>query len=87
MLSPSTEGTDHTRKMRDYLALSTVEEYFLVDSRAYRVEVYRREAGKWVYYLFGHDDDLEISSIGLRFPVVDAYRKVQFTPEEEEEEA
>ncbi len=87
VLSPSSERTDRTRKMRDYLALPTVEEYLLVDSRAYRVEMYRREGQKWVYYVFGFEDELELVSIDLRFPVAAAYTKIQLAPEDMEDEA
>lgn len=84
--SPSTERVDHTRRMRDYLALPTVEEYVMVDSRAYCVEMYRREGQKWVYYVLGYEDELELASIDLRFPVAAAYAKVQLAPEEMEDE-
>ncbi len=69
---------DRTRKMRDYLALPTVEEYILVDSRSYRVEMYRREPERWGYYTLGPDDQLTLKSPGVRFPVMDAYRKIHF---------
>lgn len=81
VLSPSTEMVDRTRKMRDYLALPTMEEYILVDSRAYRVEIYRRESEKWGYYTLGLDDELELASIGLHFPVAAIYKKVQLEQE------
>lgn len=78
VLSPSTEMRDRTRKMRDYLALPTLEEYILVDSRSYRVEMYRREPDKWAYYAFDFDDTLELRSVGLRLSVADIYRKIHF---------
>lgn len=82
VLSPSTEMKDRRRKMRDYLALSSLEEYILVDSRTCEVEMYRRESGKWVYYAFGSEDDLELAGIGLHFPVSDIYRKIHFERED-----
>ena len=81
VLSPSTEIRDRTRKMRDYLALPTLEEYILVDSKSYRMEMYRREPEKWAYYMFGPEDQLLLRSIDVRFPVVDAYRKIHFKSE------
>ncbi|MGH2479016.1 MAG: Uma2 family endonuclease [Ktedonobacteraceae bacterium] len=86
VLSPSTERVDHTRKMRDYLALPTVEEYMLVDSRAYRVEMYRREGKKWIYSVFEFVDELELASVDLHFPVTAVYAKVQLVPEDIEDE-
>lgn len=72
---------DRTRKMRDYLALPSVEEYILVDSRSYRVEIYRREPERWGYYTLGPDDQLTLRCLGVRFPVLEAYRKIHFARE------
>lgn len=77
---------DRTRKMRDYLVLPGLKEYVFVASKSYRIEIYRREAEKWVYYLFGPGDELELRSIGIRFPVMDVYRKVQLKQEDMSEE-
>jgi Uma2 family endonuclease len=78
VLSPSsTEMRDRTWKMQSYLALPTLREYILVSSTARKMEMYRREAGKWVYYMFEAEDELELASIDLRFPVAEAYIDVQ----------
>lgn len=86
VLSPSTEMKDRTRKMHDYFALPTLEEYILVDSRNYRVEMFRREPDKWGYYVFGFNDEIELTSLDLRFSVAAAYNKVHFDPADAEEE-
>ena len=78
VLSPSTETTDRRRKLRDYLACPTIEEYLLVDSRSLTIEMYRRETGKWVYEMFKGDDIIELMSISIRFPLLDAYVDVEF---------
>jgi Uma2 family endonuclease len=78
VLSPTTELRDRTWKMQNYLALPTLEEYILVESRSIKVEMYRRESGKWVYYVFGPDDELELASINFHFPVTEAYIDVKF---------
>lgn len=82
VLSPSTEMKDRTQKLRDYLALPAVEEYILVDSASYRMEMYRKEPRKWAYYVFLLEDELELSSVDLRFPVALAYNKVIFEQRE-----
>lgn len=46
VLSPNTELKDRTWKMQNYLTLSTLEEYILVDSHTIKMEMYRKEAGK-----------------------------------------
>lgn len=78
ILSPSTEMKDRTQNLRDYLALPTLEEYILVDSASYRMEMYRKEPRKWAYYIFWLEDELALSSVDLYFPVAAAYNKVIF---------
>lgn len=77
VLSPSTEMNDRTWKMQSYLALPTLKEYILVSANTMKMEMYRREAGKWVYYIFNAEDELELASIDFHFPVKEAYIDVQ----------
>jgi len=88
VLSPSTEMNDRTRKIQNYLALPTLEEYILVDSHALKMEMYRRENGKWVYYVFHSSAELELFSIDFQFSVREAYADVEFeaTALEEDDE-
>src|SRR5712692_10832315 len=76
VLSPSTEARDRGRKLQCYLACPTVEEYLLVDSRSVKMELYRKEETKWVYYAFGPRDEIEFASINVHFPVADAYEDI-----------
>ncbi|HJT56149.1 MAG TPA: Uma2 family endonuclease [Ktedonobacteraceae bacterium] len=78
VLSPSTEARDRGRKLQCYLACPSVEEYLLVDFRSMRIEIYRKEQKKWVYDAFGADDEVEFASLGVSFPVADAYEDVLF---------
>ena len=77
---------DRTWKLQNYLTVATLEEYVLVDEKSLKMELYRREQNKWVYYMFGPDDELELSSVGLRFPVTKAYINVEFENESSPEE-
>ena len=81
VLSPSAEVRDRGRKLQCYLACPTIEEYLLVDSREYKMELYRKEQHKWVYYSFGPEDEIELASINIHFPVIDAYEDVIFEKE------
>jgi Uma2 family endonuclease len=78
VLSPSTEARDRGRKLQCYLACPSVEEYLLVDSRSMRIEIYRKERRKWVYEAFEADDEVELATLGVRFPLADAYEDVIF---------
>ncbi len=82
VLSPSTEARDRGRKLQCYLACPTVEEYLLVDSRSVKIEIYRKEQKKWVYYAYEADDEVELTSLGVSFAVTDAYEDVVFEQEE-----
>jgi Uma2 family endonuclease len=82
VLSPSTEARDRGRKLQCYLACPTIEEYLLVDSRSVRIEVYRKEQKKWVYYAYEAGDEVELTSLGVSFSVMDAYEDVVFEQEE-----
>ena len=77
VLSPGTQIKDRTWKMQNYLALPSLEEYILVDSRFPKVEIYRREFGKWVYSALNLEDELELASIKYHLPVADIYLDVE----------
>ena len=78
VLSPGTETIDRRRKLRDYLACPTIEEYLLVDSRSITIEIYRKEQKKWIYDVFKANDVVELISVGVHFPVLTAYEDVIF---------
>ena len=81
VLSPGTEARDRGRKLQCYLACPSIEEYLLVDARSMRIEIYRKEQRKWVYEAFEAGDEVELTTIGVRFPVADAYEDVIFEEE------
>lgn len=82
VLSPSTEAYDRGRKLQWYLACPSVEEYLLIDFRSLRIEIYRKEQKKWIYDAFEADDEVELKSLRVHFPVADAYEDVLFDREE-----
>ena len=81
VLSASTEAYDRGRKLQYYLACSTMEEYLLVDSQSMRIEIYRKEQKKWMYDAFEAGDMVELASMSVLFPVIDAYEDVVFEKE------
>lgn len=82
VLSPSTETKDRREKLRDYLACPTIEEYLLVDSRSLRVEIYRKTGKKWIYEAFQPEDEIELDSLNIHFPLMAVYEDVEFTEAE-----
>jgi Uma2 family endonuclease len=81
VLSPSTEMTDRTWKLKNYRAHPTIEEYVLVDSRSVKMEIYYKENNKWVYDAFEDGDEIFLNSLGVRFSLADAYIDVEFEDE------
>lgn len=87
VLSPSTEATDRGRKLAYYRQCPTVQEYMLINYQYPSVELYRREKNTlWTYHVFEVDDDIELASLGVRFPVTAVYEDVVFPPEENDDE-
>jgi hypothetical protein len=49
--------------------------------------VYRRaENDFWTYHAFESGDDVELASLGIHFPLADAYEYVTFPPDESDVE-
>ena len=86
VLSPSTEMTDRTRKLNDYLAYPTIEEYVLVNTNSPKMEIYRKEQDKWVYSVFSAQDEIELACIGKHFAVMDVYEGVEVEEETNDED-
>ena len=78
VLSPITELTDRTWKLKNYRAHPTIEEYVLADSQSRKIEIYRREGNKWIYEAFENHDDIPLYSLGIHFSLAEAYIDVEF---------
>ncbi len=77
VLSPSTELKDRTWKLQNYTAHPTIEEYLLVSAHSMKMELYRKEQNRWVYYAFGVGDEVELVCLGIHFPLADAYEGIE----------
>jgi len=73
VLSPSTELKDRTWKLQNDTAHPSIEEYLLVSARSLKMELYRKEQDKWIYYAFGANDEIDLVCLGVHFPVAGAY--------------
>jgi len=78
VLSPTTELSDRTWKLKNYCAHPTIEEYVLVDSQSLKVESYHKEQNKWIYEAFEKTDDITLHSLGVHFSLAAAYIDVEF---------
>ncbi len=63
-----------------------MEEYILVSTKSPEMEIYRKENGRWMYDIYRAHENIELESIGVNFPLIDAYADIEFerTPSEEE---
>lgn len=83
VLSPTTEARDRGQKSLQYRSCHSIQEYLLISSEFPLVEVFRREKqGFWSLYTLGLDDTIELSSLGIRFPVADVYRNTSLVEDQ-----
>lgn len=78
VLFPTTELRDRTWKLKNYRLHPTIQEYVLVDSQSFKIEIYYRENNKWVYEAFENGDEIALYSLDVHFPLADAYTDVEF---------
>jgi Uma2 family endonuclease len=65
-----------------YRSCPSIQEYLLISSEFPLVEVFRREKqGFWSLYTLALDDTIELTSLGLRFPVAELYQNTSFLEE------
>ena len=79
VLSPTTEATDRGKKAAYYRACPTIKEYVMVDSEEVFVEVHRREGQIWTINTFEPGSTITVESLGIQFPIEDAYEGTSLT--------
>jgi Uma2 family endonuclease len=81
VLSQSTKSFDRGAKFELYKDVPTIQEYVVIETKAPpKVLVYRREQiDFWTIRILNLDSKIELTSIGLRFPVADIYDKTRFS--------
>jgi Uma2 family endonuclease len=84
VLSPSTEYRDRGRKLRDYKACPSIEEYVIISTRYQQVEIFRRTKSEaWDYQPFMAGQDVTLISIDLTIPITTIYEDTTI-PEQDE---
>jgi Uma2 family endonuclease len=74
VLSSTTEAYDRGAKAGHYRRLSSLKEYVLVSQSERRIEVQRlNERGTWELHFFAAGEQLELTSLGVSFPLDDVY--------------
>ncbi|GAC1390826.1 MAG: Uma2 family endonuclease [Ktedonobacteraceae bacterium] len=78
VLSPATKAHDRGIKSELYQNIPTVQEILFIDTQVMRIQRYRRETDYWTMHNFTQDDTVELISLGIHFPVAEAYEKTTF---------
>jgi Uma2 family endonuclease len=75
VLSKSTRKKDRGEKLKEYLSLSSLQEYVLIEQDFAEIEIQRRSRSwKSSYYFLG--DDITLESIDVTLSVEDIYQRV-----------
>ncbi len=83
VLSPSTERKDRGRKLRDYQACPSMEEYVIISTRYQQVEIFYRAGEVWTHRQFTAGQEVILISMDLTISISDLYEDTDI-PEEEE---
>lgn len=76
VLSDSTATHDRGTKVPDYMQIPSVQEILLVDSRAPRVQLWRRDGTRWIVEDFAGTATLPLASVGADLPLAALYEGV-----------
>lgn len=84
VLSPSTEAKDRGIKSEQYQSCSTMQEFLLVETQSAKIQLYRRTTGNlWTVQFFRLHEEIELSSIGVTFPVARVYENTRLGKRQE----
>jgi Uma2 family endonuclease len=84
VLSPSTEAKDRGIKSEQYQSCSTMQEFLLVETQSAKIQLYRRTTGNlWTVQFFRLHEEIELGSIGIRFPVAKVYENTRLGKQKE----
>jgi Uma2 family endonuclease len=79
VLSPSTEAMDRGEKFRRYRQAESLREYLLIQADQKGIDCFRKnEAGLWVLYSYGAEEELMLETVDLALSVEALYRQVRF---------
>ncbi len=84
VLSESTESFDRGKKFQCYRTIPTLQDYILVSSQEYVVEIFHRiEDDRWILETYqGLEAIARIESLNLNIPLGEIYATVDLTPVE-----
>ena len=81
VLSRSTAARNTGRKLTDYLACPSVQEYLIISTRYQKAQLYQRQGTIWTYQQFTAGQDVTPISISLTFPLSALYQDTDVPPQ------
>ncbi|MGB7273634.1 MAG: Uma2 family endonuclease [Geitlerinemataceae cyanobacterium] len=79
VLSPGTSAKDRGEKLTEYLKISSLQEYILIESEKISIERYCRGEGRmWLYYPYTAGDIITLSSLDVELPIELLYEDIVF---------
>ena len=84
VLSESTESFDRGKKFQYYRTIPSLQDYILVSSQEYAVEIFHRmEGDRWMLETYqGLEAIARIASLDLNIPLAEIYATLELTPVE-----
>jgi Uma2 family endonuclease len=77
--SPGNIKVDLEEKLAFYQEYPSIQEFLFISTRAPKVRLYRRESNnRWIVYLLNFEDEIELTSLNVHFPVASLYKKTRF---------
>lgn len=73
VLSESTQTTDETEKLEEYLKIPSVQRYVLLRQDRASAYVYSREGDSWRFNLLDHTGEFDLPCLDLRVKLEDIY--------------
>jgi Uma2 family endonuclease len=85
VLSPTTEARDRGEKSLQYRSCPSIQEYLLINVQFPIIELFRCEKhGFWSLYTLRPGESVELTSLGIHFPVADVYQDTSLMEEPSE---
>jgi Uma2 family endonuclease len=87
VLSPSSGGTDHIVKVREYAAVPSIRRYVIVESLSIGLQVLERSSPdqNWQTTALTSGDILRMPEIGIEIPVAEIYERMEFTDQDNQD--
>jgi Uma2 family endonuclease len=78
VFSPGTKARDRGIKAELYQNISMVQEIPFIDTQVMRIQLCRRETDYWTMRNFTQEDSINLTSLGVSFPVLEVYERTTF---------